>query len=49
MSTDRTALFVLALLCAAVAGIVVMLKPSLIAPVGVAAAVFMAAALVLKL
>lgn len=48
MPTDRTALVVLALLCAAVAGMAVMIQPSLIAPMGVAAAVFMAAALVLK-
>ncbi|WP_432182766.1 hypothetical protein [Streptomyces sp. NBC_00063] len=48
MSTDRTTL-ILALLCAAVAGIAVTVKPSLLAPMGIAATVFAAAALALKL
>lgn len=46
---DRMPILVLAVLCAAVAGMAVMLKPSLVEPMGVAATVFVATAAVLKL
>ncbi|MFE4778054.1 hypothetical protein [Streptomyces sp. NPDC056713] len=49
MSTDRTNILILALLCAAVAGIAVTVRPSLVVPIGVAATVFAASALALKL
>lgn len=49
MSTDRTNILILALLCAAVAGIAVTVHPALLAPIGIAATVFGAAALALKL